>query len=71
MSSGIDKLHSHSLLEQKLHFQKDIVLVDAIYREVFRGERGIKLFVYDNVKYYKVPIMTFVKHGGCFKALME
>lgn len=62
-----EKLHSHSQLELKLYLPKDVVLVDERFRRVFAGERGIKLFVYDNVKYYKVPIMSFVRHGGNFR----
>lgn len=68
MSHGIDYLHSHSGLERELSFPKNIVLVDAKYKDLFK-EKEIKAFKYDGIEYYKVPILSFVKKNGQFKNL--
>ena len=59
-------LHSHSAIERELVFPKDKVLVDARYKDKF-SEGETEEFVYKNVLYYKVPILSFVKKGGVFK----
>lgn len=68
MSHNLDCLHSHSALERDLHFPKDIVLVDEKFQHMFLADY-IKPFVYNGVRYYKVPTLSFVKKGGIFKNL--
>lgn len=59
-------MHSHSAIERELVFPKNKVLVDAKYKGLF-DDGEIEEFIYKNVLYYKVPIMSFVKKGGVFK----
>lgn len=72
MARNITYLHSHSAIERTLK-DKDIankshVLVDESFKSLFAdGKIKIKPFVYNSVKYIKVPILAFVKRGGIFK----
>lgn len=59
-------LHSHSAIERELVFPKNKVLVDAKYKDLFE-EWETEPYAYENVLYYKVPILSFVKKGGVFK----
>ena len=66
-------IHSHSGLEKTLH-DKDIankshVLVDEIYEEFFTEHLPkIKRLRVGEVTYLKIPILTFVRCGGVFRA---
>ena len=66
MSRGMDILHSHSGLERELGVPKHQVLVDAKFIHMFASDRAIPV-EYCNVKYFKVPTLSFVKNGGLFK----
>lgn len=68
MSNNVRYLHSHSLLEQKLGFPKDTVLVDWRYERTFPNSEP---FEYEGEKYLKVNIMDFVDKNGTFKALLK
>lgn len=69
MSLSYEKLHSHSWLERELKMKNCYVLVDERYEDVVSdGELDkFKPFVYEGVKYIKVPTIVFVKHNGVFK----
>lgn len=66
MSYGKDYLHSHSGLERNLRFPKHVVLVDEKYAYMFSEA---KPFSHNNIVYYRVPTMEFVRKGGVFKNL--
>lgn len=68
MSNGITYLHSHSGIERDLKMPKHIVLVDEKYKDLFI-ESTIFPFEYNGVKYYKVPIQSFLLKNGVFKNL--
>lgn len=70
MSYRVTYLHSHSMLERELRFPKHIVLVDEEFKDLF-CENELVPFKYNNIVYYKAPIMSFVNHGGVFKNLMK
>ena len=46
------------------------VLIDKEYKHLFE-EKGISAspFMYNHIKYYKVPTCAFFKNGGVFKNL--
>ena len=67
MSKDLQHLHSHSGIEKKLLFPKNIVLVDSIYKDLFT-ECKTSTMEYNGVEYLKVPILSFVYNGGVFKA---
>jgi hypothetical protein len=66
MSKGFDFLHSHSWLERELGLPKHQVLVDAKFIHMFARDKVTPL-EYQNVKYFKVPTISFVRQGGLFK----
>ena len=73
MSQGINYLHSHSGLERSLPEtaqDKFHVLIDKEYKHLFE-EKGVSAspFMYNHIKYYKVPTYEFFKNGGVFKNL--
>jgi hypothetical protein len=74
MSNNISYLHSHSGIERfskdKEITNKSHVLVDEKFISMFDDmalER--KPTKFNGTKYYKVPIMAFVRKGGVFKNL--
>lgn len=67
MSKDLQHLHSHSGIEKKLLFPKNIVLVDSMYENLFVSCKTTKM-EYNGVEYLKVPILSFVHNGGVFKA---
>lgn len=66
MTANFKRLHSHSGIEKKLLFPKNIVLIDKEYVHLFPSEQVSKN-VYNQTEYYRVPIMSFVRKGGVFK----
>ena len=66
MTANFKQLHSHSGLEKKLMFPKNKVLIDQDFVHLFTPKQA-KRFVYNQVEYYRVPIMPFVMKGGVFK----
>ena len=66
MSKGFESLHSHSWLERELGLPKNQVLVDAKFIHMFACDK-VTPIEYCNVKYFKVPTISFVKQGGLFK----
>ena len=65
-----ERLHSHSGLERELDMEKRFVLVDEEFKNRFIKD-NIEAVVYNNITYYKVPILSFVKNGGVFKNLNQ
>lgn len=70
MSLGLTTLHSHSGLEREIRMEKRFVLIDTMFANLFLRNELVP-FVYNKKKYYKVPIMSFVKNGGTFKNLNQ
>ena len=70
MGDVFDYLHSHSGIERELKMPKHLVLVDEKFKGLFI-EDEIKPFTYNQVDYYKVPTISFVKKGGRFKNFMQ
>lgn len=68
MSHNLTQLHSHSALERELRLPKNTVLVDAEFKEMFKGHL-LWPFRFNGVDYFKVNILHFVKNGGIFKNL--
>ena len=74
MSQGINYLHSHSGLERTLRdddiVNKSHVLIDEQYKMMF-ADGAIRLtpLKINGVRYYKVPILSFVRKNGVFKNL--
>lgn len=66
MSNDCHYLHSHSGIEKKLMFPKNIVLVDNKYKDLFVSCKTSKM-MYNGIEYLKVPILSFVYKGGVFK----
>lgn len=66
MSRNITQLHSHSALERELRLPKNIVLIDAEYEDLFKGQI-IWPFRFNGIDYFKVNILHFVNNGGIFK----
>lgn len=64
-SEGVVWMHSHSALERMLLFPKDRVLVDEKYGFLFEDTKKDD-FVFNGVRYIRVPIMAFVRRGGRF-----
>lgn len=69
MSAGHKYLHSHSALERELKFDKNVVLIDTEYKDLF-GDALVSPYKYKNREYLQVNILTFVRKGGVFKNLM-
>lgn len=67
MSKDLQHLHSHSGIEKKLLFPKNVVLVDSMYKDLFTECKTLTM-EYNGVEYLKVPILSFVYNGGVFKA---
>lgn len=70
MSKGLDYLHSHSALEREIGMHNSMVLIDEKFGSQFLSET-IQPFVYNGVKYYKVPTISFVLRKGVFKNLKQ
>lgn len=70
MSYQHNYLHSHSGIEREMKFDKNVVIVDEKYEELFGGE-PIEEYIYNKKRYIKVNIMSFVQKGGVFKNLFE
>lgn len=67
-------MHSHSGLEREMRFPKSLVAIDERWLDRFADIADvIKLepFSRHGMKYYKVPILYFVKKGGVFKNFSE
>lgn len=71
MSMGVQYLHSHSGIERELRIPKNVVLVDESFKGLFEKTDVIVPIVYNKVKYYEVPIMSFINLGGVFKNLND
>ena len=70
MSDGIMYLHNHSGLEKLLNFPKHTVLVDVEFKPLFLDCYAMP-FTYNRVNYIKVPVLSFLRHGGVFKNLIS
>ena len=73
MSTGENRMHSHSGLERELSYPKNFVIVDKSFKECFDPQSIKEEFFLlrdgRKIEYIKVPTLDFVRKGGLFKNL--
>lgn len=73
MSTGENRMHSHSGLEKELEYPKRYVIVDKSFRDSFSAKDILEEFSLiregRKIEYIKVPVLEFIKKGGIFKNL--